>query len=303
MQSFAHPPTRSWALRCASVVLLSLALLATWTPLGQARTEEPEPFVFVVIGDSRPNSPSQPQVGVYKRMLKDIDALSPAFVMHTGDAIYGSADLERVRRQYDEFQEVTRSRLRAKVYLTIGNHEIQRKKANQQLFERELGGLYYSFDHGGSHFILLNSEIVGQKDRITGEQLEWLKQDLRKARAARHKFVFIHSPLYPVDGHMGSCLDKHPRDRDALHQLFRRNRVDTVFTGHEHLFHERTKNGVRYIITGGGGAPLYPSFYGTGDFYHYVVVSVRGDKVEMKVVRPAQNGSPARVIPVGRTQR
>ena len=303
MQAFTRFSTRSRALLFAGIALIALAILAAGSYLRCARADEPEPFVFVVMGDSRPNSPSQAQPGVYRDILKEIDALNPAFVVHTGDLIYGSADIETVRRQYKDFQEVTRLLLRARVYITIGNHEIQGKKANQEFFEKELGDLYYSFDHQGSHFIVLNSDTVGREARITGEQLEWLKQDLRKARAARHKFVFAHKPLYPVDGHMGKCLDKYPEERDALHQLFTRNRIDTVFTGHEHLFDEHTKNGVRYIITGGGGAFLYPSIYGTGDFYHYIVVSVLGDKVELKVVRPARNGRPSQVIPVGKTAR
>ena len=102
--------------------------------------------------------------------------------------------------------------------------------------------------------------------------------------------------MYPVGGHLGKCLDMYPKERDTLHNLFVQNRITAVFAGHEHLFNEHVKNGVRYIITGGGGASLSPSIYGTGDFHHYVVVSVKGGKVEMKVVKPAQDGKPQEEI-------
>lgn len=285
----------------ARYILLTLLLLISAAALG-AKDASPAEFSFAVIGDSRPSLPDGAQPGVFKDLIKRIDKLNPAFVMHTGDVVYGSSSLEKLRCQYEDFKNAIEP-LRSKLYLTIGNHEVQGYKANQAFFEKELGGLYYSFDHQGSHFIVLNSHIIGEEGCITGKQLEWLKEDLRKARTAVHKFVFIHMPLYPVDGHAGKCLDARPAERDALHRLFTLNRVDTVFVGHEHLFDEHTRNGVRYIITGGGGAPLWPSTRGTGDFHHFVMVSVKGESVEMKGFRPAQGGRPDEEFPIGKTRR
>lgn len=265
--------------------------------VAEAKPEGPA-FTFVVFGDNRPNGADLAQPQTFKKILAKMGALNPAFAVNTGDCIYGSWNPLRVREQYEEYTETTKSLFKPKVHLALGNHEILGSPANQAFFAKELGALYYSFDYEDSHFIILNSEVVGQTARITGKQLDWLKEDLKKARAARHKFVFLHRPLYPVDGHLGKCLDKHPEDRNVLHSLFVRNRITVVFAGHEHLFHEQVKNGVRYIITGGGGAFLYPSIHGKGDFHHFVVVSAAGDKVEMKVVKPALRGKPEEVIPI-----
>ena len=53
---------------------------------------------------------------------------------------------------------------------------------------------YRSFDRGGSHFIVLDTEMPGQASRIAGEQLEWLKNDLASADGAWHIFVALHRP-------------------------------------------------------------------------------------------------------------
>ena len=277
------------------LLLLSAAACAAGEP-------EPAQFSFVVMGDSRPSLPDGAQPGVFREMIKRIDAQDPAFVMHTGGSVYGSSSIEKLNRQYADFRDAVKL-LRAKLHLTIGNHEIQGRQANQEFWEKELGALYYSFDREGSHFIVLDSHIIGEEGRIAGEQLEWLKEDLRKARGAAHRFVFVHMPLYPVDGHVGNCLDRRRDERDDLHRLFTLNRVDTVFSGHEHLFDEQTRNGVRYVVTGGGGAGLRPSTAGAGDFYHYVTVNVRGEQVEMKGFRPAQRGRPDEEFAIGKTRK
>ena len=283
------------------LVLLVAALMVLAVAQDQPpKQPEASSYTFAVFGDNRPAGSDAAQPDAYRTILKAMDSLNPAFAVNTGDCIYGSWNPLKVKEQYEQYTQVTKSNFRAKVYLALGNHEIAGNPVNQVYFGRELPGLYYSFDHGDAHFIMLNSDIVGQTDKITGDQLDWLKDDLRKSRAAGHRFVFMHRPLYPVDGHMGQCLDKYPKDRDALHALFVRNRITAVFQGHEHLFNAQTKNGVRYIITGGGGASVYPSFKGEGDFHHFVLVTVSGDKVEMKLVKPAMEGQKEEVLPIGK---
>ena len=282
------------------VVLLG-AVWAISTELPAQQAAEPA-FTFTVFGDNRPSLPAIDQPEMFRRVLARMAEINPAFALNTGDAIYGSSNPTRMQEMYASYVKTVESLFKPKVYLALGNHEILGSRTNQDFFAKELGAPYYSWDYEDSHFIALDSEVIGEAGRIMGDQLDWLKQDLQKSRAARHKFVFLHRPLYPVDGHKGQCLDQYPKERDALHSLFVRNRITAVFMGHEHLFHEEVRNGVRYIITGGGGASLYPSVEGTGDFYHFVVVSLAGDKVDMKVVKLADHGRPEEITPVGGKQ-
>jgi hypothetical protein len=56
-----------------------------------------------------------------------------------------------------------------------------------------------------------------------------------------------------------------------------------VFLGHEHMYLRKTVDGIPHIIAGGGGAPLYAKDE-DGGFYHYVLVTVDGEKVSGEVV-------------------
>lgn len=281
--------------RIIACVLLALMLIISALPVW---SQTDNSFKFVVIGDNRPSHARLHQPPVFISMLKEIDKINPAFAVNLGDNVYGSRDPKSTAIKRTEYEEVLKSNLRTKMYPVIGNHDVMGSKANQDALEKEYGKLYYSFDYGNSHFIVLNSETVGQESKIPSDQLEWLREDLRNTKAA-NKFVFVHQPLYPVDGHIGSSLDKYPKERDALHSLFIRNKVAVVFEGHEHLFNEQFRNGVRYIISGGGGAPTYPSIYGGGDFYHYIVVAVHGTTIEMTLIKPAQNDRKAESIKIG----
>jgi hypothetical protein len=60
-------------------------------------------------------------------------------------------------------------------------------------------------------------------------------------------------------------------------------KVTMVFAGHEHFYLRQTIDGIPHIITGGGGAPLYAKDE-DGGFYHYIFVTVDGDKVKAEVV-------------------
>jgi 3',5'-cyclic AMP phosphodiesterase CpdA len=254
-------------------------------------------FTFAVFGDNQPERTNLGQPEIFKRILADIDAANPDFVISLGDTICGSSDPDQMQAMYQDYSDTISSHLKAKLYQAVGNHDIYGSKANQRFFKSKLGDLYYSFDFQGSHFIVLDSEVVGEEGRITGEQLKWLKADLYKARAARHKFVFAHRPLFPVDGHFGSSLDVNVAERDALHKLFTASGVTGVFAGHEHLFNNEARNGIRYFITGGAGGRLFPSFFGTGDFHHYISVYVNGDKISYTLVKFDSKGTTRQDIP------
>lgn len=273
-----------------SSFLLTLALAHT-TYAAPAR------FSFAVFGDNQPERTTLAQPEIFKQILDDINSAHPDFVISTGDTICGSADFSMLQVMYNDYADTVSLHLKAKLYQAVGNHDIYGSKRNQWFFKSKLKNLYQSFDHGDSHFIVLDSEVVGEEGRIAGDQLKWLRTDLYNSRNARNKFIFVHRPLFPVSGHIGSSLDTNLAERDGLHQLFRTYKVTAVFSGHEHLFNTEIRNGIRYVISGGAGGRLYPSFFGTGDFHHYVMVTVTADKVGLEVVRTDRGEMTRKPIP------
>ena len=51
------------------------------------------------------------------------------------------------------------------------------------MFERHFGASYYSFDHKGWHFMVLNTiDVKGKRyiGLVNDKEIEWIKQDLAK---------------------------------------------------------------------------------------------------------------------------
>ncbi len=154
----------------------------------------------------------------------------------------------------------------------VGNHDTHESgwlsewnkhlPGQQGLGNNTTAGIYFSVTYANAIFIVLDSENT-QK----GAQTTWLDTTLKAAAAdpkIQWKFVFYHHPVYP-------CNYKSPWSSGIPWvRLFETYKVDIVFNGHAHVY-ERTcamvggvckVGGVRYVITGGGGA-------GTGDVSPY----------------------------------
>jgi hypothetical protein len=155
--------------------------------------------------------------------------------------------------------------------------EIYRKQ-----FSLPGGKTYYAFRAGGILFVILDSEEG--KARIIEDQRSWLEDTLSSSQET-FKFVFVHRPLFPPKNSLktGRALDKHPIERDDLHRLFLKTKVKAVFAGDDHRYDRREKDGILYLISGGGGAPL-AAFKENGGYFHYVRISVRKEKIEGEAV-------------------
>jgi len=240
---------------------------------------------FAVFGDNRGDADGR-QPDVFGRLVRQMAGLNIDFVIGTGDYIYGASSQDTLRAQWEAFfQAMAPLQSRKRIYFVPapGNHEIHGGDG-EALFLEYFRRVYFSFDRGGSHFVVLNTEVPGDESRIAGRQLEWLKGDLAAAVKADHIFVALHRPLYPVGSHKGDSLDKYPAERDALHRLFVHSRVTCVFEGHEHFYHRDVRDGVTYLITGGGGAPLYAQPK-QGGFHHFLSVKANRLGYNIEVVR------------------
>jgi 3',5'-cyclic AMP phosphodiesterase CpdA len=236
-------------------------------------------FTFIVIGDNRSGDET------YRKLVSLIAERKPDFVVNIGDMINKPGD----RKEWANFWELSKP-ITATYFLTVGNHDVhaeapQSEKVYRQQVDLPGNELYYSFTAGNSLCIVLDSYIAGEEKKITGEQLAWLEGVLANP-GRRHVFVFLHHPLYtdPAKGHhINDSLDKYPESRDRLEALLKRANVDAVFAGHEHYYQRRTVDGIMHIITGGGGAPMYDREE-DGGFYHFVRVTVDGDRVSGETV-------------------
>jgi 3',5'-cyclic AMP phosphodiesterase CpdA len=236
-------------------------------------------FTFIVLGDNRSGDE------VYKKLVSLIVERKPDFVVNTGDMINKPGNTQEWARFWEMSKPVT-----APYFLAVGNHDAYAKVSqSEKKYKQEVdlpgNELYYSFTAGNSLFVVLDSYLAGEERKITGEQFAWLEGVLANSNR-KHVFVFLHHPPYtdPAKGHHANdSLDKYPENRDRLEALLVKSKVDAVFAGHEHYYQRRTVDGILHVITGGGGAPMYDR-EDDGGFYHFIRVTVDGDRVSGEVV-------------------
>jgi hypothetical protein len=253
-------------------VLAGVSVLAS-SGLARAADE----FSFVVIGETRGPKPAAAATG-FTKARDEINFLKPALVVNLGNVILGhTKDKELLNREWEVFEKI-RGTFDATCFLAVGNHDVFDIQSQRE-FMRRYGPLWYSFNHGSAHFIVLNSEIVGETGKIDGKQLAWLRLDLeRNSKKAKQIFVFVHRPVWVYPATSEHWMTN-------VHPLLAKNGVDVVFAGHKQVYRrEPVKDGVRYYVTGGGGAPLRDE-PALGGFEHYLWVTVRADDVDVAVIR------------------
>jgi hypothetical protein len=241
---------------------------------------------FVAFGDSGTGSTAQQQLSA--RMKAD----TFDFALHGGDMAYGVSSGTgpgTYRTLEDWFFNIYKDWLRSRpMFPSMGNHDSNSSNDNGRPYRDafvlpEEGGdtgypdhaeRYYSFDYGPVHVVVLDTELAFQDLARRDAQLTWLNEDL-STTARPWKIAVFHRSPYSAGGEHGSDLAV----RAAFGPVFEQHNVQLVLSAHEHTY-ERTKpiNDVTYVVTGGGGAPLYAA--GTASFtaasasrHHYV----RGD--------------------------
>lgn len=226
---------------------------------------------FIAFGDSGVGSTEQRQLAT----LMTADSFD--FAVHTGDVTYGSETMVGgggYPQLHAWFFDIYRDWLRTRpMYPSIGNHdnEINNAAPYRDVFALPTHGAtaafpeharrYYSFDYGPAHVVVLDTELAFQNTTRRQAQMDWLERDLAATQQPWKIAVFHRSP-YSAGGEHGSDMTV----RSVLGPIFDRHKVALVFSGHEHDYErtipiKETADGgpTVYVVTGGGGAPLYPA--------------------------------------------
>ncbi|RKX54009.1 MAG: hypothetical protein DRP30_03230 [Thermotoga sp.] len=234
-------------------------------------------FTFIIFGDSRPTSPSRPMPDdLLSRILQEISLIHPDFVIHTGDMIVGYTDtLDQAKEEFSSFLKLLYTYAPDVDFLFVpGNHELKPSEEIANLYRKLFGEkLYYDFEYGNSHFIMLNMNFPssllqkGQKygfynanDGLhTLGMVDWTKEVLKKP--STHKFVVGHVPAFsaltPDFAFKHTKSFDNKENRDTFVELLTSNDVDAYFAGHEHLTYVRKIGDTLFFTLGGGGAPIY----------------------------------------------
>ncbi len=166
----------------------------------------------------------------------------PAFMIHTGDITHTAKPQEFD----DALQMIGRSKL--DVHYAPGEHDIldpATRAAYLDRFGKGAGSGWYSFDHGGVHFISLVNVADLKKNglgSLGAEQLAWLNDDLKAKSASTPIVLFAHIPLWMVAPEWGWGTEDSAQ---ALGLVSRFGSV-TVLNGHIHQLMQKVEGNVRF---------------------------------------------------------
>lgn len=174
----------------------------------------------------------------------------------TGDMVLHGTD----EADWQRFYAITEPLLAQVPYLAaIGNHDLGWLRARASADDafalpagppgRPPGAYWYSTDLADVHLVMLDSNSYE-----LAEQAKWLEEDLAAARARKVRAIIAltHDGPYSRGYHRGS-VDARTRYVPIL----ARYHVDLLMSGHDHLYQRGEAGGIRYVVSGGGGASLY----------------------------------------------
>lgn len=254
----------------ATLLALAFSILPVQSANCAKASADSAAFTFAAFGDTRSDARSHAAV------VQEIVGWHPEFVVQSGDLVDRGTDAAEWA-QFDAIEEPFKANNIA-TYPARGNHDIGPYYMARVTEKYDSGnGFYYAFTRHDNRFIIVDSF---EDYDPTSEQYHWLEAELGKAeKTALNTFVMFHESPFSVGPHGPT-----PEAQEYLHPLFVKYRVRLVICGHDHLYYRTRRDGVNYIVTGGGGAPLYPPDNANvalpGDVYqsvhHAVLLHVKG---------------------------
>jgi len=232
---------------------------------------------FIAYGDNRGEWDNWQNARI---VAKAIEKEQPHFVLNTGDLVHNGT----IEEEWLHFFEASSFIHNSTLYPVLGNHE-EYGSYYFKYFKLPHNKRWYSFDSGPIHFIGLDSNYPNM---IRPSQLFWLIKELRTTDKP-FTIVFFHNPLYSSGNH-GSYIPL----RFYWGIFFQLNKVDIVINGHDHSYERGKVLNVNYIVTGGGGGPLYDvgsswwTIY-SEKTYHYCLITANQSKLTCQSIKP--NGS------------
>jgi Icc protein len=239
--------------------------------IGQAR-EKVHNFTFVFLTDTH----LQPELNAAQgcdQCFKRVRHIKSDFVIQGGDHVFDSLEVSRQRASnlFDLYDK-TEQDLGLKVHHALGNHDClgiypvsgvdpSDPLYGKKIFEQRFGKTYYSFDHKGVHFVIVDT--IGITDdrayegRVDATQLAWLAADLKALPEGTPIILAMHIPLVTAFASYVPLPASEPKHHGVTvanaHEviaLFEGHNVLGVLQGHTHINEEVMWKGVPYMTSG-----------------------------------------------------
>jgi hypothetical protein len=203
------------------------------------------PLNFAVIGDF--GDGSRAEHAVTRRMCSYRSKHPFGVLITVGDNVYPEGAPRRFRWRFVRPLSCLVD-AGVDVHASLGNHDVVTNDGWPEISDARFGmeNRNYVVREKGVGFVIADSNHLNRS---------WLRSALRAEAGDRWTIVVFHHPVYSG----GSVHGSTPGYRPGLPRMFRRHGVDLVLNGHDHVYSvTKPLHKIRYVVTGGGGAELYP---------------------------------------------
>lgn len=229
---------------------------------------------------------------VFEALSQQMFAKNMAFTVGVGDLTPNGRDTCQWKHL---IQAMGKKAAEVPTYFIPGNHDYDDYyddliPHNFQHYIRKDN--FFSWTAGDAIFLALDPNETFPIG-IKGEQMRWLKKELRSKawKNARWRFLFIHQPPYSQgwEGYSGDAFI-----RDFVEQHAEKHGIDFVISGHSHCYERLSKQfgqqSTHFFIVGGAGGGLEeasnsasPQMEVVIKKHHYGVVKVNQGRVEIVI--------------------
>lgn len=268
-----------------------------------ADSELPRPLTLIAYGDQRFTDPANTKVTdprVRQYLVTQIAAERPGAIVLNGDVPY-SGD---VINDYAVFKTESKPWHDAglHVFPALGNHEFhgdprQALEHWWTAFPEMRNRRWYSAQVGSRVYVIA---LDSDTSLMPGsDQARWLEKQFDGLSASIDFVLFTmhHPPVADIQTHLE--IDHNPRPNEiALREYLSKAAVSSharflVSAGHIHNYERNDRDGVSYLVSGGGGGKPYFVERTPGDQYqsllfpnyHYVKLTLEKDRLHGAMYR------------------
>lgn len=258
-----------------------------------SQSQNSQDFSFVFMTDVHLKNDSA-ILKSYRTAINRINALQPDFVLSGGDQVYDVMRGNEVKSDslFRLFVDESKA-IKAPLYTAVGNHELfgiyevspsdsTHKYYKLGMYKKYFGKPYYSFNHKGWHFVVLNSlDVEGYRyiESFDLEQLAWLEKDLKTISSKTPLVIMTHVPLVSIQNQIqkpkdGISYGPSVVNKYELFDLLKPYNLKLVLQGHIHYFEDILVDGKTHFISGGAiaGRPSWKGLQnGPRGFLHFEV--------------------------------